>query len=391
MVTYILTVESPELCKFRFLHRATAPAPAPAMPTVAPPAPAPQVPHVAGTVFEADPYAGAPKAAVAEPELLPQVAEVGEIIDLLRGRFIDAPALMNMELNESTLPGVWQKYPGKIKLSEAPVLAADPRQKSIVQILPDDIGYWRPADFSKKETDLFLKEWPIWKSGSLRGLILDLRQFRDANNLAGAAVLAGLFVSPQSKLFAVEGLSVPQTVFQAQHQPLGLPLFFPMVVLTNAHTRGAAEALALVLQTRSGALLLGCKTAGEGGLFTESRLKSGRYLRMATARIIGADGETLLGRAMVPDVPVDVSAQADRDGFNAAYQTGVQKLSVLRSQYHRVLKEKEDLDLPLDNTDPLLDPKSPHDLALNVAHDVILGICAGQKKPPETGAAVHGG
>ncbi len=375
LATYVLTVEFPQLGR-----HAARPVPAAVKKSPEPRQQSPLLPpKVPGTVLEPDPYARTPKAEQPEELLLPRADEASEVIDLLRSEFMDAPALINTQLGEDTLNALMQKIGDKAKISNVSVLGPDPKTKSIAEVLPSGIGYWRVNDFSQKEIESFLKEWSIWKSGDLRGLIVDLRNFRDGNNLRGAAAVASLFVSPQEALFSVEGVNSPQQVLRSQRQPLDLSKNFPITILMNAGTRGSAEALAAALRQKAGAILIGRKSAGEGGLFVEKQLKSGRYLRLATARITAADGSNLLGASLVPDVPVDLSSVSDREGFNAAYRVGISALAAVRMPDRNIMKEKEELDLPLDNAG--IDLKSPRDLILSVANDVILGITFSRQRP----------
>ena len=368
VVTYVLTVEYPQLRRLPAHNVMTAVRKPAELKPQAPLLP----PTVPGTSMEVDPYARTPRLDPGVDIPTPRPEEACEIIDLLRSEFMDAPSLMGAPLTEQTLNAVFQKLGDKVKISDSPVLGVEAKVKSIAQVLPGGAGYWRPLDFSQKEIDFFLREWAIWKSGDLKGLILDLRNFRDGNNLHGAAVVSSLFASPQDTLFVAEGLNYPRQVFRSQRQPLGLSPRFPILVLVNAGTRGSAEAVASVLRQKAGALLVGRKSAGEGGLFAENRMKSGRYLRMATARINASDGTPLLGGTLMPDIPVEVSPAQDREAFNAALRLGIQALAIIQMPDRLVLKEKEELDLPLDNTG--LDTKAPRDLMLNVASDVILGI-----------------
>jgi hypothetical protein len=372
MVTYFFFVEYPKLKQGEAIVKSITGKPgsgangAPVLP-----------PKVPGTVMEPDPYAQTP--AVSDPQkvLTAQPEEAGEIIDLLRTQFINASALISQQLSPDTLNDLLAKYGDKAKISETALMTADPKAKTILQTLSqNNVVYWRPADFSSKEQDNFLKQWDTLKAGNPKGLIIDVRNFRDGNNLAGAAWVIGLFTSPQDVLFSVEGLNFPQQLFRSQHQPLDLKQNFPILVLVNGDTRGAAEALAFVLKQKGTAIVIGRRTAGEGGLFTETRLKSGRFIRLATAQISGFDGSNLLGTPLVPDIQVEVTKQADNEAYYGAYRYGIQNVASARAMDRGLVKEREEMDLPLDNS--LIDDKTPHDMILNTANDVLSGITLSQ-------------
>ncbi|MDR1305391.1 MAG: S41 family peptidase [Verrucomicrobiales bacterium] len=362
------------LTRPQFMPAVTAAKPPAANAPVASTQPPPLPPKVPGsTVLEPDPYARPPAADAPEQALKPRPDEAAEIIDLLRTQFIDAPLLISQPLSADTLEELFAKFGDKARLGETAVLTPDPKQKTILQALtPQNVIYWRPADFSPRELDRLLKQWGPLLAGNPRGLIIDLRNFRAGNDLAGAAAVAGLFVPPQDVLFTVEGLNFPQQVFRSQRQPLGLKQDFPVLALVNRGTRGAAEALALVLRQKGAALLVGKNTAGEGGLFTETRLKSGRFLRLATARVSGFDGTNLLGAPLTPDLAVDVAADDDQAGYDGAYQYGIQQVAAVPAPDRGLLKEREEMDLPLDHS--LTNRQAPHDVILNAANDILAGI-----------------
>lgn len=268
----------------------------------APPAPAPLTP--------------------AEPDPVPTPADYPEIMDALRTGSLEAPALLGEPLTTANLPEFLQRAGAKARFSATATQGPPATARSLLELLPGGIAYWRPRSFDPAETTRLAKEWSIWRSGKPIGLIIDLRYFTDTNNFAGAAPVVSLFTSPGRTLFTLQSLHQAQKVFKSERQPMDLPSWMPLVVLTNHHTRGAAEAVAYVLSTQAGAFLLGQPTAGEAGLYRETRLKSGLYLRVASAEAVAADGTELLGRPLEPDVWVEMDPVQERAAFAAAATAG---------------------------------------------------------------------
>jgi hypothetical protein len=317
--------------------------------------------------------------------LLPHPEETRQIIDLLRSGFLDSASLISVDLNEQNLNDLLGRLTDKVKLSEEAVITPDPKQLAILELLPNNIAYWRPAELSPKETGKWIAQWEQWKGQEFEGLILDLRNFKDANDLPGAVSLAGLFSAPQTTLFTVEGINTPQQLYKTEHQPLEVQKAFPVLVLINQNTRGTGEALAWSLRQSGGAILMGQPSAGEGGLFTETRLKSGRFLRMASARLITSTNVNLLGTPLQPDILVSTDTLLERTAFALANKTNLMAL-IAEKPSQRPSSENETIgmDSPL-RTDPE-NKKSVRDLTLQRAVDVLRGIVLNQRKPDVRGS-----
>jgi len=312
--------------------------------------------------------------------LLPQPQEARQIIDLLRSGFLDSVSLISFDLNEQNLSALMLRLQDKVKISEEPVITPDPKQISLLELLPHNIGYWRPAEFSSKETERGVAQWEKWQLLDFAGLILDLRNFKDANDLLGAVSLAGLFSAPQTALFTVEGVNTPQQVYKTEHQPLGFKKAFPLLILINQNTRGTGEALAWSLRQYSGAILVGQATAGEGGLFTETRLKSGRFLRLASARLVTPTGISLLDAPLQPDILITTDSGKERIAFSIANKSNLLTLIAERPS-HRRNTEYEVINFDSPDTSGFEAKNIPCDITLQRAVDILHGIVVNQRKP----------
>jgi hypothetical protein len=316
--------------------------------------------------------------------LPPRPEEFRQIIDLLRSGFLDSASLIGVDLNEQNVTALMEQLTDKIKLSEEAVITPDPKQGTLLELLPGNIGYWRPAEFSSKETGRWITQWEQWAKLDFEGLILDLRHFKDANDLPGAVSLAGLFIAPQTTLFTVEGIHTPQQIYRTEHQPLEFKKPFPLLVLINENTRGTGEALAWSLRQWGGAILIGQPTAGEGGLFTETRLKSGRFLRMASARIISSTNLNLLGTPLSPDIYVTTQVAQERTAFFMANRSNLSSLIAEKGSFpQRNQGETIDAEWTPQNepeTKPVI-----RDFSLQRAVDVLRGIVLNRRKPDVQG------
>lgn len=265
---------------------------------------------------------------------------------------MESPALTGRDTSVEKIRSLFDSRSYKMRLSAEPVLEVDPATDSLLTTVRENIAYWRPARFDDRARRRFMEYWSIWRSTPIDGLVIDLRFFRDGNQFEGAAALAGLFASPGQPLFSLEGLNFPQRLFVSERQPLEISGRLPMVVLVHGETRGAAEVFAALLRRHQGALLLGEPTAGEGGLYTETKLASGRFVRMATARATLPDGSALLGVSIKPDMILYSEEPASELGlFRLAQTSGVNDVIRMPVIPKRRADEASNPDPRLDDVD----------------------------------------
>jgi len=326
--------------------------------------------------------------------LQPQAKELPQVIDLLRTDYVDAPKLVGSEIDAKKVEEIFNDPAGGIR-----ILAQDPpdgkNARILSELLPGKILYWQVPVFAKQEIDALAAQWEQTKSQSPVGLVLDLRETRAPQDFAGAADLAALFAPPDTMLFSVQGLKIPQQVFQAGRQPLDFGSPFPIVVVVNSETRGAAEVLAELLRTRAGAVVVGSATAGEGKPSSDVRLKSGRLLRLATGRVLTPSGQEILAGPVMPDVEVSVPLDDERRAM-AAGQSGVAAtvaevpLRKRQSEHSLMNDENPEYDEILEEQKAKDAPKgknAPHDVTLHRAMDVLQGVRIYVQPPATTARA----
>lgn len=225
----------------------------------------------------------------------------------------------------------------------------------------------------------------------LNGAILDLR-FADGHNYPEVASTAGLFIAEEMPL-----LDWGNGVVRSKEKADAITL--PVTVLVNQQTAAAAEALAAVLRKSAHAIILGATTAGEATIGREFPLKNGQSLRIATAGIKLADGESLSASGLKPDIEVAVKADDEKAWYENPFKemflssnslAGSEGASATNGNNHvtrartteadlmRERKERPGLDLEYAAPSSLPDaePEKPaiHDPVLGRALDLIKGI-----------------
>ncbi|SFB74135.1 S41 family peptidase [Massilia yuzhufengensis] len=162
----------------------------------------------------------------------------------------------------------------------------------------------------------------------LKGLVLDLRN-DPGGLLQGAIGVAAAFLPKDAEIVSTNGqLADSRQRFYGRPEfymlrsggdPLSkLPPAFkklPMVVLVNTGSASASEIVAGALQDYKRAIILGSQTFGKGSVQTIRPIGRDAAVKLTTARYYTPAGRSIQARGIVPDFPVDETA--DGDGLNA--------------------------------------------------------------------------
>ena len=162
----------------------------------------------------------------------------------------------------------------------------------------------------------------------MKGLVLDLRN-DPGGLLQGAIGVASAFLPANAEIVSTNGqLADSRQRFYGRPEfymlrsgadPLAaLPASFkklPMVVLVNTGSASASEIVAGALQDYKRAAILGSQTFGKGSVQTIRPIGRDAAVKLTTARYYTPAGRSIQARGIVPDLPVDETA--DGDGLNA--------------------------------------------------------------------------
>jgi len=140
------------------------------------------------------------------------------------------------------------------------------------------------------------------------GVILDLRG-SDGADLASVIRLASPYHCPGDVLFVLQGLNLSNV---ATHVAIGAEdLHVPLLVLTDRGTMCAAELLAALCRGAPGVMLLGTPTRGDARQRDLLDLPDGRFLYIATRKVVVGDAIAYDGRGVQPDIRVPPLASLD--------------------------------------------------------------------------------
>ncbi len=248
---------------------------------------------LAGTL----PFLATPSATAAA---LPPVREIYELLEQ------KPPGLDNEALNRAALAGLVKELDGRVvvpglELGETnaatAVAKAEMIDRGFAWIRLARIDAATPAAFADALAGLAA-------SNAVRGLVLDLRE-TDGRDYAAAGAVADRFFSADQPLLAwTDGKAASSAKTNA--------FLYPVSILINGRTRGAAEALAAVLRRGHVGLVLGEATGGQARVMEERKLPSGAAVWVAGDAVRLGNGDTL-DQPLKPDITVVVDRALERE------------------------------------------------------------------------------
>jgi len=209
------------------------------------------------------------------------------------------------ELNRASVEGLLNTLRGKVRLvgSNSPA-STSASAITKVTIIDNRIACLRVGQVSASLADEIRRQCiNLSATNKLIGLVLDLR-FAGGEDYAAAAAAADLFLPTQRPM-----LDWGKGTMKSSEKDDAFT--WPVAVLVNTETIGAAEALAAVLRDTGVALILGGTTRGAAMTTQDFPLKNGQQLRIATSPVKLGNGEPL-SKGVKPDIEVKISSELER-------------------------------------------------------------------------------
>jgi hypothetical protein len=235
--------------------------------------------------------------------------QLKQVLEALRGNYIDPKALTSDEVNSVAIKGLLTSLgPGVRVQSKAEFERAKPVRPFRYDVLQNQFGYVRMGtlkDTSAKELDDALHEV---NSRNLTGLILDLRTTGEESDYDLAEAVIDRFIGTGETMFELvqNGVSEPKE-FKAGSQP---GYTGPMTVLVTAKTAGAAEVIAGVLKAKRRALIIGQTTSGRAVRYRTEELGD-LVVEIADSKVVIPGGPSIFPGGLAPDIAVNVSADVE--------------------------------------------------------------------------------
>jgi carboxyl-terminal processing protease len=181
-------------------------------------------------------------------------------------------------------------------------------------------GYLRITSFQENTAPSVVKHLgDLYKDGSLKGLVLDLRN--DPGGLLHSAIGVSAAFLPYGTLVTSTDGRVPDAKHQYYVNPedylrgggredfiRSIPveaLKVPMVVLINGGSASASEIVAGALQDHRRAVIMGTPSFGKGSVQTIIPLPGGTAIKLTTARYFTPSGRSIQAKGIDPDIAVE--------------------------------------------------------------------------------------
>lgn len=277
--------------------------------------------------------------------------DLPEITDALRTNFVEAHQFVSGHLDTTQLPSLLNSLGAKVLIYSFPFEKENEWLEPKAELIEGSIGYLRLTHFKENSIKRLTQTFQSWKKKNipLKGLILDLRRCGSINDFEGASDIASLFISPRIPLFQIQFPQKQAKFFESHRQPLSLGKETRLIILTGPHTTGAAEVLAFILRERAHAFIIGLPTPGEMAFYKETPLKSGKFLRQASALILNNEGKPIIDIPILPDIHIDIQETEETAVFQQSYMNGAEtvlaELDISKRLNEASLIKEEDVEL----------------------------------------------
>ena len=189
------------------------------------------------------------------------------------------------------------------------------------KLVEEGYGYLRVTSFQESTAASVVKHLnDLYKPGTLKGLVLDLRN--DPGGLLNTAIgVSAAFLPPKTLVTSTDGRTP-----DAKHQYYASPEDYlrgsredyiknlpaearkvPMVVLINGGSASASEIVAGALQDHKRAVILGTTSFGKGSVQTVLPLPGSAAIKLTTARYFTPSGRSIQAKGIVPDIVIEES------------------------------------------------------------------------------------
>ncbi|MCX8107280.1 MAG: S41 family peptidase [Verrucomicrobiae bacterium] len=235
-----------------------------------------------------------------------RAVDFSEVYQLLRSNLV---GVGKADLDSAALQGILDKFHGRVSLvtTNAAPKESGTQTPDVVRtnVFAERFAYIRLVSITPethRTIVAFLDQLRL--SNRLDGVTLDLR-FVASTDYVAACKIADCFIADRQDLLRLGGETVTST---AKSNAFNCPV----VVLVNSRTSGAAEALAAILRDRAASPVIGSRTSGQVGLFSEFPLSTGQKLLIATVPVQLASGENLQPNGVEPDITVKVGLEEEK-------------------------------------------------------------------------------
>lgn len=284
------------------------------------PTPSPTPTPVPSPVPSATPLPPAPSMRELINELNDE--DLAKALQTLQASFLDPAKTDQKAQQRATLEGIVRRLsPGAVIVSAAHQNQSSEETPFLAEILDSHIAYLRVGALTQTNLDQVDAALNGYADRKIDAVILDLRGVPESADFEMAAEFARRF-SPKGKLlFSLQKPSAKQErIFTSNQDPIFRGV---LIVLTDAETAGAAEAVAATLRQNAEALIIGSDTTGEAVEFAEIPLGGKAVLRVAVAQVVLPESGPIYPKGVKPDVAISLPREVRMQIFSESKEKGV--------------------------------------------------------------------
>lgn len=184
------------------------------------------------------------------------------------------------------------------------------------EVLPFQLGYLQINRLRADSGPAIVAQLQQWAEDGLYGVLLDLRG-ADGDDLDAVTAVASCFAEEGTFLYAYRDREDQDQL--TARAAAALPQSFPVMVLVDETTAGAAEVLAAVLRDSvRGAMLFGRPTAGDYLVHETLTLADGLRIRLATRQLVTGNGTVYTGSTgLAPSVQTAAFDPRERESVRS--------------------------------------------------------------------------
>jgi hypothetical protein len=247
-------------------------------------------------------------------------SQIQKAIDALTTNYLSPETLDDASLQRALLEGLLLRLGAGADLDQ-PGNATSQPIPFLAEILDGRIGYIRPGAMDAaalKQTDSALGNFA---EKSIPAVILDLRGIPGGAEFDIAADFARRFCPKGKILFTIEKPNAKQErILTADRDAVFHGI---LVVLADANTTGAAEALAATLRANANGMIVGAKTAGGAVESSEFPIGGGKTIRLAISRVSLPGSGPIFPAGVKPDIEISLPAETQKKIFELTKEKGV--------------------------------------------------------------------
>ena len=238
---------------------------------------------------------------------------IQDVVDLIRGEQGTEVKLNILHTGDSV--------PVEIAVVRAVILLPSVTYR-ILEETPD-VGYFRLTRFSGESAGEVAEALAFFEEENVENIIFDLRQ--NGGGLLGAAIdVSDHFLDSGTIVYQVSH-GEDETEFNATADTIAGDV--ELVILVDGGSASASEIVAGALQDRGRAILIGINTFGKGSVQNVYDLSDGSSVHVTSARWFTPDRTPLDEHGLVPDIFVEITAEAQADGRDEILEKAVEYLT----------------------------------------------------------------